>query len=48
MITYDLIDYLKSLDKIWPSVIKNIDSIYHHASFPQLFKGYKRQMTIGS
>jgi len=48
MITYDLIDYLNSINKIWPSVIKNMDSIYHHTSFPQIFKGYKRKMTIDS
>lgn len=48
MITYDLIDNLKALDKIWPSVIKNMDSIYHHESFPKIFKGYKRKKTTNS
>ncbi len=48
MITYDLIDNLKALEKIWPSVIKNMDSIYHHENFPKIFKGYKRKMTTNS
>ena len=48
MITYDLIDNFKALEKIWPSVIKNMESIYNHESFPEIFKGYNRKIITDS
>ena len=46
MITTDLINLIKELNSIWPSIIANMESIFQHNNFPTIFKGYKRNLTI--
>ena len=46
MIKTDLLNLLKELNSIWPSIINNMELIYQNKDFSKLFKGFKRDITI--